>query len=222
MSGQHIEYTGKLPELSEMTADQTTVCMGELLFKRFGRYLPAHQIGGILNANKPRPWWSIPEIRLYRVDRIGRTNTHNLEFWANRSIQWKVADKSPYLGIVARVPLAMTRLTKLMGLEGAVGVPEGLSINEGHKIKWHGDEEDWTCTSVQLEKGGKGGIAGVAKFVTEDGRPMKLGPGQLGTPNDCLDMMKEPNLFEGRVAKVISKRGHSGRAGKLLSWHDDK
>jgi hypothetical protein len=56
----------------------------------------------------------------------------------------------------------------------------------------------------------------------ESGKKFKLGPSQMGDQTLTRHMMDNPNLYEGSVVKVNSKRGHEGRASKVIGFHDDK
>src|SRR5690606_14147112 len=81
VSGEQIVYTHKINGLANTYSEETIVAMGEVLFKdQDGNYLPSAIGSGILNSHDLVPDNITPEIRLYRVDRIGRKQTWNLPF----------------------------------------------------------------------------------------------------------------------------------------------
>lgn len=245
-TGHRIEYTWVVPELAEKGLNpvqpdrvQHTVWMGEmmfwertplgeavwLLFRVRGpegwtwKYKSAAEIGGLLNANRIRPRDVYPEVRIYRVDRDRGQRVYGEEFFANRSRQQRIAKElSGYWKVVD-----ISHPVRNEDHEGLVAVPPGLSVIDGLKVKWWGDEADWKVTAVNLGLGPKGAIAGTVQFQSlESGRTFKLGPGQLGTADDCLEIMEDPDAYLGRVAKVASRTGHEGRASKFIMWHPDK
>jgi hypothetical protein len=217
-TGSPIEYTGKLPELARVKRDGLIIGMGELKFKQGGVDLTAAQIGGVLNSDKIRPRNIRPEIRIYRIDEIDKKQVSGLSFSENRKIQERVASLHGQFKVVKKVDPKIQD-----GVEGLVGVPEGKSINEGIKIKFLGNPADWQVESVDLKNGPTGRTAGVVWFKSlESGKRFKLGPGQLGGEEFVRSIMVNPDGFVGRVFKVNSKRGHEGRAAKLVEEHLDK
>lgn len=227
-TGEQIEYTFKLDDIASVTSDTAIVAMGELLFKRQGAkqddYIAQAEASGVLNSNLVTPEDLIPEIRLYRVDRIGRTNTHLSEFWENRELQEHVASLSRHFKVVE---LMTPEDALAKGFEGIVAVPENGSVVDGFKTKWWEDPDDWRIDDVEFKPGPSGKVAGVIRCTSlmpdgSDGKKFKLGPGQVGDEILTTDMMNRPCQYEGKVIKVRSRPGHEGRAAKLLSFHDDK
>lgn len=228
-TGERIEYTFKLDGLANVRSDENIVAMGELLFREKGKfpwspsktYLPSAVGSGILNSNSVLPKNIKPEIRLYRVDRIGRENTKNLGFWENRSLQVAVAATAPqHLKVVS---LMTPEEAAEQGYEGIVAVPEGASVNDGIKVKWWMDPHDWVIDKVDFKPGDRGGIAGVVRATSlESGKKFNLGPGQMGNRELTERMMNNPEHYEGAVLKVNSRHGHEGRASKVVAFHDDK
>jgi hypothetical protein len=237
VTGHRIEYTYKAPELATNGAQFKAVGMGEMLFWKstavgrvlslFGwrgpehlawNYLSAAGIGGILNSNQTRPRDVYPELRVYRIDRFEGKDTGGLPFFANRAIQtnlvqnldqrfWKVVN--------------IVRPRKNTNWEGLVGVPEGLSINDGLKCKWWADANDWEVIRQELEITPKGNIGGVVWFRSlESGKEFKLGPGGLGDVDRQTQFLHD-NLI-GQVFKVHGRNGHEGRAAKIVDDHLDK
>lgn len=225
-TGEQIEYTHKLDGLATVTSDETIVGMGELLFREKawlpwrGGYVPAAVGGGILNSNMVLPTTVTPEIRIYRIDRIGRQKVGHLDFWENRKLQQDVAKLSPKLKVVELMEPAEANE---LGFEGVVVVPENASVNDGFKLKWWEDPNDWRIDRVDFRDGEKGGVAGVVHATSlESGKKFKLGPGQVGNTELTREMMAHPERYEGVVLKVNSKRGHEGRAAKVVAIHTDK
>lgn len=222
-TGEHIEYTHKLGDISHVKSDETITGMGELLMTKAGKkgYMSAAEIGGALNSHKPLPDDVKPEIRLYRVDRVGRRVTKDLPFEENRKYQQHVASLSPkHFKLAEEIH---PTVAKERGHEGVVGVPKGKSVNDGYKLKWRTDEHDWEIKKVDFKTGEKGGIAGVAHLKSLDsGKDFKLGPGQVGNHTLVKHMMKNPHDYTGVVVKVHSNRGHEGRASKVIDFHMDK
>lgn len=222
-TGEHIEYTPKLGDISHIKSNETITGMGELLFTKEGKkgYLSAAEIGGVLNSHKLLPDDVKPEIRLYRVDRVGRKSTKDLPVEENRKYQLHVAKLSPKHFKLAEEISPET--AKARGHEGVVAVPKGKGVNEGYKVKWRTDEHDWEIKKIDFKTGEKGGIAGVAHLKSlESGKDFKLGPGQMGNHTLVKHMMKNPDAYTGVVVKVHSHRGHEGRASKVIDFHMDK
>lgn len=236
-TGQQIEYTHKLGGLAHVTSDETIVAMGEVVFKQKagpfdvllgllpGRsrqststYLPQSVGSGYLNSNSKIPDDVEYEIRLYRVDRVGRTKAIDKDFWENREIQESVAGLHPNLKVVET--MSATEAAQ-RGFEGVVTIPYEGSVNEGYKSKFWGDEQDWTITSVEFHPGPSGKVAGVVRAEFE-GKEYKLGPGQVGNEALTREMMDDPEGWEGTVLKVHGRQGHHGRAAKVIAVHDDK
>ena len=226
-TGQQIEYTFKLDGIANTTSPYKIVAMGELLFtqKRLlpvGRtiYLPQSVGSGLLNNNAVLPKNIRPEIRLYRVDRVGRTTHVDDDFWSNRELQKSVAKLDSKLKVVE---LMNPEKASKRGFEGFVVVPPEGSVNDGFKVKWWTDTNDWRIDKVSFLPGPKGNVAGVVHCTSlESGKHFKLGPGQVGDQALTRTMMQRPHDYEGVVLKVRSRHGFEGRASKVLSIHDDK
>lgn len=237
VTGHRIEYTYKCPELATNGAEHKAIGMGEMLFwkptaigRLFGffgmrgpefsnwRYLSAAEIGGILNSNQTRPRNVFPEFRVYRIDKFEGKDTHSLPFFDNRAIQNFLVNKldSRFWKVVSIV-----RPQHNKSWEGLVGVPEGESINNGLKVKWWADANDWEVLSQELEITPKGNIGGVVWFKSlESGKEFKLGPGGLGDVDRQTQFLHD-NMI-GKVFKVHSRNGHEGRAAKIVDDHLDK
>lgn len=217
-TGGMIDYTMKVPEIYRVIHKAHPQGMGEIMFKRNGIYIPASEIGGILNSNSIRPMDIIPDFRIYRIDKWNGVDVSGTAFRVNRSMQSIFASVSKFINLPE-----FAQASFKPDWEGVVGVPFGKSINEGMKAKWWGDESDWEVTSVELGFGPKGNIAGVVRFRDlGTGREFKLGPGQIGNRDECIRIMKLGNRMIGSVAKVRSRHGHLGRASKIKEWHMDK
>lgn len=227
VTGEQIEYTFKIDGIANTRSEQTIVGMGELLFKKKTRnpfrkhtYLPSATGSGILNSNSVVPKDVEPEIRIYRIDRIGREYVGSQDFWTNRKLQQEVSKLNSCFEVVE---LMDPDTASDHGYEGVVVVPHNASINDGFKLKWWADPSDWKIDKVQFEEGSKGGVAGVVLCTSlESGKRFKLGPSQMGDQNLTRHMMTNPELYEGSVIKVNSRRGHEGRASKVIGFHDDK
>ncbi|HJS83667.1 MAG TPA: hypothetical protein VJ742_12610 [Nitrososphaera sp.] len=229
-TNERIEYTYKLGDIAHVTSDETIIGMGELLFVekqkpgqriKGPKYLSAAETGGILNSDAVVPDNLRAEVRLYRIDRVGRKRTKDLSFWENRELQKRTASLHPDLFKV--VELMPPDKAKKQGFEGFVAVPKDASVNDGYKVKWWDDANDWRIDSVEFKPGDKGGIAGVVHCTSLDsGKKFKLGPGQVGTRDVTEAMMAEPKSYEGTVLKVHSRQGHEGRAAKVIMEHPDK
>ena len=238
-TGHRIEYTYKVPEIADRGTSTKVEGMGELLFwKRTAigqvaryigcrgaehlcwNYLSASEIAGILNSNATRPRNVFPEIRLYRIDKWDGQDTFNLPFFENRYLQEDLISRldNPYMKVVDIVkPQYNTNW------EGLVGVPERLSINDGLKVKWWANANDWEVTKVDLKLSKKGNISGVVWFKSlESGKKFKLGPGGLGGVDQQLKFMDNPTKMVGVVFKVHGRNGHEGRAAKIVDEHMDK
>lgn len=230
VSGEQIEYTPKMRGLQGLHNKEEIVGMGEIVFVRKNWmnwrengniYLPQAQGSGILNSNGVLPRGVRPEIRIYRIDKIGKTDLTEAPFAENRVEQQRVAALHP--SILKVVELMDPKTAHDKGFEGVVVVPEGQSVNEGFKVKWWTDPHDWVITKVSFKSGEKGKVAGVVHAKSlESGKDFKLGPGQMGNEALTRHMMQHPDAYEGAVLKVLSRHGHEGRASKVVSIHDDK
>lgn len=241
-NGVQIEYTFKLAQLTNQGLPEKPVGMGEVMFfkrTRLGKianwfgfkgpekacwnYESAANVGGMLNSNSIIPRNVHPELRIYRVDRWNGKDVNSLPFFDNRRIQLAMLSKlkDPGWNIVRLERPVQNPRT--MRFEGFVGVPEGLSVNEGLKIKWWADANDWEVIRNEFSLSDKGNIQGVIWFKSlESGKEFKLGPGQIGSFDDCMVLMEAGNKTVGMVAKVHGRQGHEGRAAKLVEWHLDK
>lgn len=241
-TNHRIEYTFKVPELAEVGHPAKPQGMGEMLFwKRTGlgrlsaglmdwrglegpfwNYLSASEIGGILNNNNVRSRHVYPEIRIYRIDRWNKANTYDLEFFSNRLLQHALMyDLKGAWKVVARTRPVRNPATN--SWEGFVGVPEGQSVNNGLKVKWWGNANDWEVIKNELSLSEKGNVQGVIWFRSqESGRKFKLGPGQIGSFDANMALLEANDKVVGAVAKVHGRQGHEGRAAKVVEWHLDK
>ena len=224
-TGRNLEYSHKVPEIFRIKNKIEVAGIGELLFrKKFDVFNPfqdremsSAQIGGILNSDSVRPIDIEPDFRIYRIDRFGEERTTDLDFFTNRALAERFI-KEPIMNLPE-----MSKVKKVQGVEGLVGVPKGKSINDAVKIKWVKDPQDWQLESMDLRFGEKGRIAGVVWFKSlESGKMFKMGAGQLGNDEFVKKIMHLPQDFIGKVYKVASKVGHEGRAAKLLEEHLDK
>lgn len=226
-TGERIQYTGKLPELARLVAKSRTSGMGELKFRvKFNlfdphtwsqRELSAAEIGGVLNSDSIRPRWLEPSVSVYRID-IASGRQVSMDFHINRGVQ-----ESLKLNRIRPVRKARLDRSNADGIEGLVGIPNGKTILDGIKVKFWGDTDDWTVVRNGLKFGPRGAMAGTVDFVSmSTGKEFKLGPGQLGDNETCMSLMDAGESIIGRVAKVVSKRGHEGRSARFDSWHSDK
>jgi hypothetical protein len=226
-TGMQIEYTHKLREFAGTTYQETIIAMGEVMLRTRTRwpwqrseYVPQTVAAGHLVSHDVIPKDLVPEIRLYRVDRIGRKSMIDLPFWENRALQEMVSSLSPRLHVVK---LSSPQKAASEGFEGVVTIPAGGNVLEGFKTKWWQDADDWVMMQSELHDGPSGKPAGVVWFRSmTSGKAFKLGPGQLGDEAFVRSIMDEPKLYEGTVFQVRSRHGHEGRAAKVLLAHMDK
>jgi len=221
---EQIEYTFKLDGLANVTSDTKVTGMGELMFKEktiFGtKYLPQAKASGLLNSNNVLPKNVVPEIRIYRVDKIGHENISNLNFFSNRELQENVAKLDKKLQVVELMDIDTA---KHKGFEGVVVVPENTSVNDGMKVKFWQDANDWRIDEVNFFVGPKGSIAGIVECTSlKSGKKFNMGPGQIGNQTLTKYMMNAPDEYIGSVIRVRSREGHEGRAAKMLDFHMDK
>jgi len=236
-TGHRIEYTYKVPELATNGGSIKTQGMGELLFykrtaighitKYFGQrgaericwnYLPAASIGGILNSNQTRPRNVFPEYRLYRLDKWNGQDTFDLPFHDNRLLQQQLVrtlDQSVWKIVQIVKPQRNTNW------EGLTATSKGMSINDGYKIKWHGDEIDMIIKSINLYLSDKQHIAGIISCDYQ-GKEYNFGPGQIGSVDKCLDYMDNQDKYIGATVKTVGFTGHVGRAARIVDLHLDK
>jgi len=212
ITGERIEYTGKVPEIARIVGD--FVGMGELKFKKpDGNYLSAHETGGVLNSHSVRPRHLKPELWLYRADKVSGKDVSGLNFYDNRALQ--LARTGDFVKTVKLVSAS----DKING-EGLVGVPKGESVMNGAKFIFNGDTHDWSVIGNDLGLGPTGRTAGVLKFQSESGKKFNLGPGQLGSETFVRSLIGQ--CMNGMVAKIRSKKGYEGRSAKFEGWHMDK
>jgi len=233
-TGKPIEYTYKLPEVANLKIEPFTG-MGEVLFWRYTpigkilsffeirgpeeicwKYTPSAETGGILNANKPRNLAVHAELRLYRIDRIDGKRTTFAPFFENREYQNRLGKHSK--GVIKVVKLVKKPKEEW---EGFVGVPPGLSVNEGIKEKFKGDETDMIIKSVNFYVTDKERIGGVVS-CEYNGKIYNFGPGQVGDTNLCLEFIDNKDELVGRTAKTVGFVGGVGRAARIVEIHSDK
>ena len=225
VTGYHIRYDNKVRDLRHITSDEKITGMGELTYldRETGRVLRSHEIGGYLNSHEALPSNLEPQITIYRIDKVGRKNVLSEPYVDNlvrvHSFVDRVAD--PRIRAPRQVDWVDAEQVALAN-EGLVGVPEGKSILEGRKYKPRADEYDWTVTSVDLEPGPKGGIAGVVWFKNDRGDEYKIGASSMGNRETVEDIMENPDNYVGKTARVHCYQGHEGRAARFVDWHLDK
>ena len=223
VTGHRIEYSFKLAELADKGHPMNPQGMGELLFYKkllwLKQYLTAAEIGGILNSNQVRPRNIYPDLKVYRMDKWNSQSVIDLPFFENRSLQQQmIKDLGSKWNIVK---LASPRNNS--NIEGYVATTKGGSILEGSKVKFKDNEFDWKIDSINLSITDKNRIAGVINCTSlESGKQYNLGPGSIGTQDECLKMISKPLDYVGKVIKVSGYRQHEGRAAKLISYHLDK
>lgn len=221
-TGEHINYLGKVPETAKIHTDKRWIVRGELMFQDKGKFIPAHEVGGILNSHSLRPRRLSPAIYIYRVEMADGVKTPKLTYEQNRNLLKEYRKLNPQLLHLPK-ELKHDEIDRVSNIEGFVGIPDGCSLDDGFKFKFLGDENDWKVTNIQLEEGRTGRTAGIVHFVSlESGKEFKLGPGQLGSEEFVRDIMARPDDYIDKVYKVSSRLGHEGRASKLVCEHMDK
>jgi hypothetical protein len=154
------------------------------------------------------------------MDKWDGQDVHSLPFFENRALQEHLVNDCPCPNWKV-VKLVKPHINK--SWEGMVSVPEGMSINDGYKIKWKGDAQDWKIDSVEFYLSDKQNIAGIVKCTSlESGKHFNLGPGQIGNADRCMSMIESPSSWEGVVLKVKSFSNIEGRASKVVDIHMDK
>lgn len=229
-TGERIEYTPKINGLAAVgtngTTDTSMVVMGELMFYREDKngkreYLDHATSGGILNSHDLLPEDVKPVVVVYRVDRVGRNKTVDMEFWEQRELANEIVSKNPEH---LMLPELMTpEEAKAQGYEGVVVCRPGEGVTTAYKTKWWTDADDWRIDSVDFAYSEKGNVSGVVWFTSlESEKQFKLGPGGVGDRALCEHMMVNEDDYVGTVCKVRSRHGHEGRAAKVEEWHPDK
>lgn len=192
--GRRIEYTAKLPEIATQTGN--SIAMGELLFKRNGKYLSAAEIGGILNGGHLSD--AQPEIRVYRIDKGEQPK-----------------------GQIFKQPEIVRQVRIDPRIEGLVGIPEGQTVEEGVKLKWRTDYMDAIIESVEFGPGSAGGITGVVRYRDpETGRTYKTASGMSHRLK--MAMARNADDLVGCVMKLEGFPGHAARAATFRGFHMDK
>lgn len=222
-TGERIEYTGKIPgmitnNLQSLGYDNKITGMGELVFYKSGIKLKAHEIAGLLNSNQILPIDVTVKYKIYRIDIFNGESRIQDDWYINRKLQEELSSK-----IIGMEPVELTTIesARSLGEEGVVGVTkDNPNIYNGVKLKWWDEPNDWEVTDIDLSLSDKDNISGVVWFKSlESNKIFKLGPGQLGNRKFCEDIMAHPNDYIGRVYKILSRRGHEGRAAKLQEEH---
>lgn len=227
-TGHRLNYDAKVRDLITVSSVESrcnVTGMGELNYidTRTGRTLTAHETGGILNTDAPLPHHIKPVITIYRIDRIGRKDVHSEPYDTNLDRIRNFVSAVPHSGIRAPRTLDWEEAQEVAKHhEGLVGVPKNASILDGRKYKPRHDLYDWTVEAIELKPGQKGGLAGVVWFYGQNGQRYKIGASSLGSREEAEAIMRDPDKYIGRVAKVSCYKGHEGRAPKLEQWHLDK
>lgn len=222
-TGKRIEYSAKLGSLQDVASDEPIQGMGELVFvdTTTGELLKAHEVGGVLNANRLPDDHLEPRLYVYRIDQVGRRRVIDEPYWeVNRPRCEALATRSPLLDVPDEVPLDDLESSK--AFEGVVAVPAGMSIVDGgRKLKWRTDPVDVLVTRVEFAPGPAGGIEGVVWYEDpRSGREFKTASGF--THEEKLAMAAEPEAYQGRVMKLSEQPGHENRAVQFAGWHDSK
>lgn len=223
-TGKRIEYSAKLGNLQDVASDEPIQGMGELVFVDLttGEFLKAHEVGGVLNANRLPDDHLEPRLYVYRIDQVGRRRVIDEPYWeVNRLRCEAIAAEHPQLTVPDWVPL--DRIEDTRHAEGVVAVPANTSIVEGgRKLKWRGDATDVVVTRVEFEPGDNGGIAGVVWYEDPStGREYKIASGFTREEKEA--MMADPESYEGEVMMVSGfANGHSQRAARFEGFHQDK
>ena len=234
-TGRHIEYTFKVPEISNAKGPQS-VGMGELTFYKnticskalwtlfhirsntVWNRLSAAEIGGVLNSHAIRPKNIYPILHLYRIDRYNSKDISNLDFFSNRRYQYLVSQTSKYISVV---PFTKPWITKLFAMEGIVAVPKGKSIDSAYKLKWNGDEIDMIITKIDFSLSDKNRVQGNITATYLD-KEYNFGPGQTGDTDTCISLLSNPTKYIGTVIKTVPRRGGVARASRITEFHLDK
>lgn len=223
VTGERIIYNNKINDIIHVKYDQNISGMGELTFVKGNRILNANETAGILNSNSPIPDKVTPRIVIYRIDKIGHVDVHDLSYNENLALITRFVNSCNNNKIQAPKIVSWNKALEVATKhEGLVGIPQGHSILDGYKFKPRHDEFDWTVTGIDLKPGDKGGIAGVVWFKSESGKQFKIGASSMGNREVATDIMNNPDKYIGRVAKISSYKGHEGRAPRFVIWHEAK
>lgn len=219
--GKRINYI-KFAEMSRAKSDKKFVGMGELILSRkypfFKKRISAAKIGGELNKRGVLPRNIIPELKIYRIDEYDGMYVKDIPYIENIKLQQEASETHKQFSTVRDGMISLMP-------EGLIICPDvhNMRVDDCVKVKFIEDPQDWKVESVNLGISPKGYVDGVVWFKsTDSNRRFKLGPGQIGSRENCLEIMNNPDKFIGRVAKVASRHGHEGRAAKLTEWHLDK
>ena len=223
VTNHRIEYGFKLTELADKGHPMCPQGMAELLFYKnfFGlkQYLSSAEIGGILNSNQVRPRNIYPDLKVYRMDKWNNKSVIDLPFFENRKLQLQMIKN---LGGKWNI-VKLAKPIYNNNIEGYVATINNGNILEGSKVKFKDNEFDWKIDSINLSITDKNRIAGVISCTSlESGKHYNLGPGSIGTQNECIQMINKPLNYIGKVIKVSGYRQHEGRAAKLIEYHLDK
>jgi hypothetical protein len=226
VTGTKKEYTGLFPSVANVKSKSPIHLMGEFMVYNGNTPLESATVGGFLNSHSLIPKNLRPEIHIYRVDKYKGIDGRDIDFWENRRYQETVARKlGRNVSVVKLMPLEDTKRGKR---EGAVAAPKGGNLWDAYKIKWRDDTYDWRIDKVTFKLGPTSTkespkVAGKLYCTsTSSGNVYELGPGQFGTREECLDVMKHPSKYIGRVVEVECLRGHEGRSAKKISIRSDK
>jgi hypothetical protein len=227
-----IEYTGKIPNVANVKCsdyvDDTfkIKAMGEFIaYHPDGTKFTVNEVAGLLNSDALVPEGVKTQILLYRMDEWKKTNGQDLDFWESRSILEQIA--SAYDDSVEVVALKPWSKSQTDGDEGTVGIPHGGNLWNAYKLKWRDEPLDLEVIEVGFKPGPSSTpdaikIAGELLCKDKDGDTFKIGPGQFGNREECLEVMNNPKAFIGRVMCTEGLRGHKGRSLKFRHWHQDK
>lgn len=224
VTGERLNYNAKVGDLRHIKTRSKIHGMGELLYvdKKTGRVLKAHEVGGVLNSDKPVPEHLKPIIHIYRIDKVNRKKTTGETYAENLSRINKLVEQIDDDRIRAPeiVDPKDSLATAKMG-EGLVGIPRGRSIFEGAKFKHRSETQDGIITKVDFRHGDKGGIEGVVWYKDDKtGLIHKTSSGF--THAQKIHMMENPSKYEGVVMVLAHYPGHAARAATFSRFHDSK
>jgi hypothetical protein len=228
-------YTKAPPELDD------TVVRGELVaMKPGGKALPAHELGGMLNANvwrsrKRQIGRGVLQNYIFDVVRYKGVPVDNANYEEKRRILRKIVSAMPRsfkLPPEASTPEEKRRLFQAIKTHKLPETKEGVilwdpaSSKPATKVKFKPEYDVRVSGIFTKERSKARGEAGGILFDLVQGKKVKAS--RVGTGfSQALkkDMFRSPSKYVGLIAKVQAMEQHSSgalRAGSFQGWHQDK
>lgn len=228
-----IEHTHKMPEYWKNVAPEgirPTVVRGELVaVDKKGKPLPVNEISGLLNAGTEtsREVQKQKNVRLkfmaFDVDRLEGKKVTQMPYNRTQEILDDLSKQIPGLSVMPTVydEAGKIKLKKQIGQHKHLLTREGIverDVATGAAIKGK-DEEPHDVFIREIYSGTKPGEAGGFRFSYTETGPIVGNVGSGFDRSDRQKMLRHPERWVGRVAKVMAQQKLPSGALRMPIFH---